>query len=123
MSDMPQDFEAMKSRLDEIADEVSAEGISLDEALALYEEAVKLGLSACDVSEADILVPEEAEEGNEGAAEAPADDASAQEDAAAVADAVAVAEAVEASEGTVAGVTEETVIESVVPANPEENSL
>lgn len=62
MSDMPQDFEAMKTRLDEIADEVSVEGISLDEALALYEEAVKLGLAACDASEADILVPEEAEE-------------------------------------------------------------
>ena len=59
MSDTPQGFEAMKGRLDEIVDEVSAEGISLDEALALYEEAVKLGLSACDVSEADILVAED----------------------------------------------------------------
>lgn len=65
MSDMPQDFEAMKTRLDEIAEEVSAEGISLDEALALYEEAVKLGLAACDVSEADILVPAEVIEGSE----------------------------------------------------------
>ena len=34
MSDAPQGFDAMKSRLDEIVDEVSAEGISLDEALA-----------------------------------------------------------------------------------------
>lgn len=59
MSDAPQGFDAMKSRLDEIVDEVSAEGISLDEALALYEEAVKLGLSACDVSEADILASEQ----------------------------------------------------------------
>lgn len=59
MSDTPQGFEAMKARLDEIVDEVSAEGVSLDEALALYEEAVKLGLSACDVSEADILVVED----------------------------------------------------------------
>ena len=107
MSDTPQNFEAMKTRLDEIADEVSAEGISLDDALALYEEAVKLGLAACDVSEADILVPEEEAQGEtEGVAEG----ASPQEDAAVVADAVAVAEAVEASEAN----TGET---------PEENNL
>lgn len=48
-------FEQLRSRLDEIVDEVNAEGISLDEALALYEEAVKLGLSACDLSEKDAL--------------------------------------------------------------------
>lgn len=65
MSDAPQGFDAMKSRLDEIVDEVSAEGISLDEALALYEEAVKLGLSACDVSEADILAGEQEEPAGE----------------------------------------------------------
>ena len=107
MSETPQNFEAMKTRLDEIADEVSAEGISLDDALALYEEAVKLGLAACDVSEADILVPEEeVESETEGVAEG----ASPQEDAVVVADAVAVAEAVEASEAD----TGET---------PEENSL
>lgn len=74
MSDTPQGFEAMKARLDEIVDEVSAEGVSLDEALALYEEAVKLGLSACDVSEADILVVEDephvdASEGVDGEAQ------------------------------------------------------
>ena len=46
-------FEQLRNRLDEIVDEVNAEGISLDEALALYEEAVKLGLSACDLSEKD----------------------------------------------------------------------
>ena len=61
MTDGPQGFDAMKSRLDEILEEVSAEGVSLDDALALYEEAVKLGLAACDVSEADILVPEDTE--------------------------------------------------------------
>ena len=48
-------FEQLRNRLDEIVDEVNAEGISLDEALALYEEAVKLGLSACDLSEKDAL--------------------------------------------------------------------
>ena len=53
------DFSSVKTRLDEIADEIAQEGISLDDALALYEEAVKLGLAACDLSEADILPPEE----------------------------------------------------------------
>lgn len=53
------DFSSVKTRLDEIVDEIAQEGISLDDALALYEEAVKLGLAACDLSEADILPPEE----------------------------------------------------------------
>lgn len=48
-------FEQVRARLDAIVDEVNAEGVSLDEALALYEEAVKLGLSACDLSEKDAL--------------------------------------------------------------------
>lgn len=48
-------FEDVKSRLDEIVEEISQEGISLDDALSLYEEAVKLGLEACDLSESDIL--------------------------------------------------------------------
>ena len=44
-------YDQVRDRLDEIVEAVSAPGISLDEALALYEEAVKLGLSACDRSE------------------------------------------------------------------------
>ena len=47
-------FEDVRARLDEIVEAVNAEGVSLDDALALYEEAVKLGLSACDLSEQDI---------------------------------------------------------------------
>ncbi|MEC4175777.1 exodeoxyribonuclease VII small subunit [Adlercreutzia sp. R7] len=47
-------FEDVQTRLAQIVDEVSAEDISLDDALKLYEEAVKLGLSACDLSEQDI---------------------------------------------------------------------
>ena len=47
-------FPSVRARLDEIADEVAREDIGLDEALALYEEAVKLGLAACDLSEADL---------------------------------------------------------------------
>lgn len=44
-------YDQVRDRLDEIVEAVSAPGISLAEALALYEEAVKLGLSACDLSE------------------------------------------------------------------------
>ena len=44
-------YDQVRDRLEEIVEAVSAPGISLDEALALYEEAVKLGLSACDLSE------------------------------------------------------------------------
>lgn len=44
-------YDQVRDRLDKIVEAVNAPGISLDEALALYEEAVKLGLSACDLSE------------------------------------------------------------------------
>lgn len=47
-------FEAVHERLEQIVDEVAAEDITLDDALKLYEEAVKLGLSACDLSEQDV---------------------------------------------------------------------
>ena len=53
-----QSFAGVRSRLEQIVDEVSADDISLDDALKLYEEAVKLGLSACELSESDLL-PEE----------------------------------------------------------------
>ncbi len=53
-------FVEVKSRLNEIADEVSRDDITLDDALALYEEAVKLGLEACNLSENDIF-PDEIE--------------------------------------------------------------
>ena len=74
-------FEDMQFRLEQIVEEVSAEDISLDDALALYEEAVKLGLAACDLSESDVEAylaatsssdadHEEGVGGEEGAAEA-----------------------------------------------------
>ncbi len=47
-------FEDVHERLSEIVDEVSAEDISLDDALKLYEEAVKLGLRVRDLSEQDL---------------------------------------------------------------------
>lgn len=66
-------FEDVHERLSEIVDEVSAEDISLDDALKLYEEAVKLGLSACDLSEQDLdafLATEEETTAEEGRAQA-----------------------------------------------------
>lgn len=72
MEQNAQSFESVRDRLEEIVDEVNAEGISLDEALKLYEEAVKLGLSACELSESDLLPeeaqPEEAAEGEDAQA-------------------------------------------------------
>lgn len=47
-------FEGVKNRLNEIADAVQSPDITMDEALALYEEAVKLGMHACEVSEEDL---------------------------------------------------------------------
>ena len=47
-------FAGVKTRLSEIVDEVSNDALSLDDALALYEEAVTLGLRASDLLEAGI---------------------------------------------------------------------
>ena len=58
-------FDDVRNRLDEIVEAVNAPGISLDEALSLYEEAVKLGLAACDLSEEgaeELIAQEEAKE-------------------------------------------------------------
>ena len=55
----PADFEAVKIRLEEIARTIDDESLSLDEALDLYEEAVKLGLQASDLLETGIVVSEE----------------------------------------------------------------
>ena len=59
-SGQPADFEAVKSRLAEIADAVDDESLSLDAALDLYEEAVTLGMQASDLLETGIEVPDEA---------------------------------------------------------------
>lgn len=55
----PNEFEAVKSRLEEIARAVDDENLSLDDALDLYEEAVKLGLQASNLLEVGIVVEEE----------------------------------------------------------------
>lgn len=62
MSNEETSFDDIKQRLEEIVDQVSEEDIDLDEALTLYEEAVKLGLAACDASEiADDSAEDEAD--------------------------------------------------------------
>ena len=55
------DFESVKARMAEIADAVDDEGLSLDEALDLYEEAVALGLKASDLLEVGIAPPADGE--------------------------------------------------------------
>ncbi len=47
-------FEDVKARLDEIVEAVSDDSLPLDDALALYEEAVSLGLRASDLLEQNI---------------------------------------------------------------------
>lgn len=63
MSNADTSFENIKQRLDQIVERVSEDDIDLDEALTLYEEAVKLGVAACDASEFDTE-SEEAEAEN-----------------------------------------------------------
>ena len=66
----PNEFATVKARLEEIARAVDDENISLDDALDLYEEAVKLGLKASDLLEVGIVVEEEQadEAGSDGEA-------------------------------------------------------
>ena len=65
------EFAAVKARLEEIARAVDDENMPLDDALDLYEEAVKLGLKASSLLEVGIVVEEEppADEASEGSAE------------------------------------------------------
>ena len=64
------DMAAVRERLDQIAKAVDDEGISLDDALALYEEAVKLGMRASELIEAQITGIDS--DGEDGAGSAPA---------------------------------------------------
>ena len=72
MTDAYETYDDVRARLDEIVDEGNAEGGGLDDALALYEEAVKLGLLACDLSEEGALALMDSSDGeqHEGVAEA-----------------------------------------------------
>jgi exodeoxyribonuclease VII small subunit len=59
-------FESVKTRLAEIADAIDGEGVELDEALDMYEEAVALCLKASDLLETGVEVAEEGDAGEEG---------------------------------------------------------
>lgn len=59
-----QKFEEVKERLDEIVEAVSDDDISLDKALDLYEEAVRLGMKVSAVLEEDISAEQVADEVN-----------------------------------------------------------
>lgn len=49
------DFPHIKARLDDIAERVDDESLTLDEVLKLYEEAVSLGLEASSLLEQEVL--------------------------------------------------------------------
>lgn len=66
------EFEAVRKRLEEIAREVDDDDMSLDDALDLYEEAVKLGLKASSLLEVGIVAEEEPAPEPEGASGADA---------------------------------------------------
>ena len=61
----PRDFEGAKARLEEIANAVGDESLSLDEALDMFEEAVALGLKVSDYIEEGIAVDDEAVAGED----------------------------------------------------------
>lgn len=71
-------FEAVKTRLDEIVDAVSDDELALDDALALYEEAVGLGLRASDLLE-DNIETQQSVEGADEVSDESSDDVPAQE--------------------------------------------
>lgn len=64
-------FESVKERLDEIVEAVGDEELSLDDALALYEEAVGLGLRASDLLEENIDAQQSVADAIEDAGEGP----------------------------------------------------
>lgn len=70
MPDSPESFDDMKSRLDEITNKVADSDTSLDEALELFEEAVNIGMLACDMAE----IPVQSEESDSAEETATASD-------------------------------------------------
>lgn len=61
LSDTDKTYGQVKEQLDQIVDKVSDADVSLDEALALYEEAASLALLCCDLSEVDTQDEQEAQ--------------------------------------------------------------
>lgn len=80
-------FEELNTRLKEIVEAVGDESLPLDDALALYEEAVTLGLRASDLLEENIQAHEaqEARDADEGPADVAAQGEAAAQSAAAFA--------------------------------------
>nr|AHF26101.1 exonuclease VII small subunit [uncultured bacterium Contigcl_1769] len=62
------DFEAIHVRLQEIVEAVGDDGLPLDDALDLYEEAVALGLRVSDLLEEGIELSDAADEAGESGA-------------------------------------------------------
>ena len=62
MSQEYQSYSEVKARLDEIVSAVDSEELSLDDALALYEEAVKLGMRTVSMIEEDAAARVEAQQ-------------------------------------------------------------
>ena len=65
-------YDQVKQRLDQIFEDVKSEDMPLDDALALYEEAVKLGLRASELIEDDTLGAGAADMAPEASEETPA---------------------------------------------------
>ena len=105
-----ENFQDVKTRLDEIVDAVSDDSLSLDELLPLYEEAVKLG------SRASELIEQAQEDFNAAAGEGVAGEGVAGEGAGDDEGAGAAA-----SEGAEAGTgaSEDSAAESASPATDE----
>lgn len=76
----------VKERLDQIVDAVSVDDLPLDDTLALYEEAVKLGLRASDLIEQDMEARRAEEEAAYGISSAAGEVQEAQESREASAD-------------------------------------
>ena len=72
-ADQPNSFAEVKTRLDEIVEAVNDDNLPLDDALALYEEAVNLGLRASDLLEADIDATAEAADSEQASESVQAD--------------------------------------------------
>ena len=100
-----ENFQDVKTRLDEIVDAVSDDSLSLDELLPLYEEAVKLG------SRASELIEQAQEDFNAAAGEGVAGEGAGDDEGAGA----AVGEGAEA--GT--GASEDSAAESASPATDE----
>ena len=58
-SDVLDNFEAIKNRLDEILELVGNDDLPLDDALVLYEEAIALGMRVSDAIEEGIVIDEQ----------------------------------------------------------------